>query len=103
VGAGNRRNRPPGNTDHRQQDLGEFGDEAFALPPDKPLTVGSYMPGDPPAAYVDAVGVGAPLPDAPLFLADGWHVPCPLESAYMRAWAVLPAMLKELIGPPAGV
>jgi hypothetical protein len=78
----------------------EFTDEPFDFLPEKPLTVASYIGGDLPTAYVDSVGVGDPLPSAPIFLTEYDHVPCPLESTYMQAWAVFPAMLKELLGPP---
>lgn len=80
----------------------EFGDEPFDFLPDKPLTVASYIGGDLPTAYVESVGVGDPLPPIPLFLTEYDHVPCPFDPTYMQAWAVFPAMLKELIVPPPG-
>jgi hypothetical protein len=80
----------------------EFGDEPFDFLPDKPLTVASYIGGDLPTAYVESVGVGDRLPAIPLFLTEYDHVPCPLDPTYEQAWAVFPAMLKELIeAPPA--
>lgn len=78
----------------------EFGDMPFEFLPAKPLTVASYIGGDLPTAYVEQVGVGDLLPSIPLFLTEYDHVPCPLEASYMQAWAVFPAMLKELIEPP---
>ncbi len=78
----------------------EFGDMPFELPSDKPLTVASYIGGDLPTAYVEPVGVGDPLPGIPLFLTKYDYVPCPLEVSYMQAWAVFPAMLKELMESP---
>lgn len=75
----------------------EFGDMPFDFLPDKPLTVASYIGGDSPTAYVESVGVGDPLPSIPLFLTEYVHVPCPLEATYMQAWAVFPAMLRELM------
>jgi hypothetical protein len=80
----------------------EFGDEPFEAPPGKPLTVASYIGGDLPTAYVESVGLGDPLPSPPIFLSETRYIPAPLEATYMRAWAVFPALLKELIDPPTG-
>jgi Protein of unknown function (DUF4058) len=78
----------------------ELGGEPFEMPPGKPLTVASYLGGDIPTAYVNSVAVGAPLPSLPIFLSDSetHYIPAPLESTYQQAWAVFPAILKELIG-----
>ncbi|HEX4610806.1 MAG TPA: DUF4058 family protein [Urbifossiella sp.] len=78
----------------------EFGDMPFDFLPDKPLTVASYIGGDLPTAYVDSVGVGDRLPAIPLFLTEYDHVPLPLEATYEQAWAMFPAMLKELFKTP---
>jgi hypothetical protein len=75
-------------------------DEPFDFLPDKPLTVASYVGGDLPTAYVESVGVGDRLPAIPLFLTEYDHVPCPLDATYDQAWAVFPAMLKEILEPP---
>jgi hypothetical protein len=80
----------------------EFGDEPFEAPPGKPLTVASYIGGDLPTAYVESVGLGDSLPSPPIFLSETRYIPAPLEATYMRAWAVFPALLKELIDPPTG-
>jgi Protein of unknown function (DUF4058) len=80
----------------------EFDDEPFEAPPGKSLTVASYIGGDLPTAYVDSVGLGDPLPSSPIFLSETRYIPAPLEATYMRAWAVFPAMLKEIIEPPTG-
>ena len=77
----------------------EFGDEPFEALPDKPLTVASYIGGDVPTAYVESVGLGDPLPSPPIFLSETRYIPAPLEATYMQAWAVFPALLKELIEP----
>jgi hypothetical protein len=79
----------------------EFDDEPFDFLPDKPLTVASYIGGDSPTAYVESVGVGDRLPAIPLFLTEFHHVPCPLDATYEQTWAVFPALLKELVEPPA--
>jgi hypothetical protein len=78
----------------------EFGDEPFEAPPGKPLIVASYLSGDSPTAYVDSVGLGEALPPSPIFLSETRYIPAPLESTYMRAWGVFPAMLKEVMGSP---
>ncbi len=80
----------------------EFGDEPFEAPPGQLLTVASYIGGDLPTAYVESVGIGDPLPSLPIFLSDSedYYVPAPLESTYTQAWAVYPALLKELIETP---
>ena len=78
----------------------EFSDEPFDFLPDKPLTVASYIGGDLPTAYVESVGVGDRLPAIPLFLTEYDYVPCPLDATYEQAWAVFPAMLKEILESP---
>ena len=78
----------------------EFNDEPFDFLPDKPLTIASYVGGDSPSAYVESVGVGDRLPAIPLFLTEADWVPCPLGPTYDQAWAVFPAMLKEIVGSP---
>jgi|SRR5579883_1725524 len=78
----------------------EFGDEPFDFLPDKPLTVASYIGGDMPTAYVESVGVGDRLPSLPIFLSETRYIPAPLEDTYQQAWAVFPALLKELIEVP---
>ena len=77
----------------------EFGGLAFEpRPADKPLTVASFDAGE-RIAYVDPVGVGDPLPDAPLFLAPGWYVNVPLERTYMASWAETPQPIRDEVAP----
>jgi hypothetical protein len=82
----------------------EFGDEPFDFLPERPLTVASYIGGDLPTAYVESVGEGDHLPAIPLFLTEYDYVPCPLDATYEQAWAVFPAMLKDVLeaGPQDG-
>lgn len=80
----------------------ELDDEPFEMPPGKPLIVASYLGGDIPTAYVESIGIGDPLPSLPIFLSETRYIPAPLETTYLEAWAVFPAMLKELIDPKAG-
>ena len=79
----------------------ELGDQPFVAPPGKPLIVASYIGGDIPTAYVESVGIGDTLPSLPIFLSETRYIPAPLEATYREAWAVFPAMLKELIEPTA--
>ncbi len=80
--------------------MDEYGHVPFAFDPAKPLTVASYEAGDLPTAYVDPLAVGDLLPSSPLFLTEDFHVPVPLEAAYMEAWTVYPRLLKAIIAPP---
>jgi hypothetical protein len=52
--------------------------------------------------YAEAVAVGQPLPDMPVFLRPAFHVPVPLERTYQTTWGHYPAALKEPIEGPAG-
>jgi hypothetical protein len=78
----------------------EVHEEPFELPADKPLTVASYSAGPVKVAYVEPVAVGDVLPDMPLFLEPGAHVPAPLEATYQRTWDVCPDALKEAVEAP---
>ena len=80
----------------------EFGDEPFEAPPGKLLTGASYLGGDLPTAYVESVEVGDPLPSPPIFLSETRYISAPLEATYLKAWAVFPALLKEVIDPTSG-
>lgn len=77
----------------------EFGDDSIQPTPDKPLTVASYIGGELPIVYANAVGVGDPLPSAPIFLSDGEYdyIPVPLEETYNQEWAAFPDDLKEIM------
>ncbi len=74
----------------------ELGDQPFDLLPEKPLSVASYIGGDIPSTYVESVGIGDELPSLPIVLSETRFIPAPLESTYQDAWAIFPAMLKEL-------
>ena len=75
----------------------QFEEGPFDPPPGQPLTVVSYLAGSPLTAYVDPVGIGDLLPSSPIFLSEDYYVPAPLESTYMQAWDVYPALLKDVI------
>lgn len=80
----------------------EIEEEPFDLPPEKPLTLASYVAGDAftglsTTAYVELIGVGDPLPDMPAYLDRRGYVPVPLEATYQAAWATCPADLREWV------
>ena len=68
----------------------EIEEKDFALPEGKDRILASYETGGVRACYVEPVGVGDILPDMPLFLANDWHVPVPLESTYQATWDASP-------------
>lgn len=81
----------------------EIAEEPFVLPPDKPLTLVAYEAGPVKVAYVEPVSVGESLPDMPLFLDRGIHVPAPLEASYRTTWDAFPAALKGLLEAPPSI
>jgi hypothetical protein len=76
------------------------GESLGTRPADKLLTVAAYDAGNELTAYVDALAVGALLPDAPLFLAPGWYVNVPLEQTYTASWDVTPKPIRDLVAAP---
>jgi Protein of unknown function (DUF4058) len=75
----------------------EFMDNEFSLAEDKPLTLAAYMSGPCPEAFVQPTAVGLPLPDMPLFLAEGVYVPVPLEATYGSAWEAVPEFWRNVL------
>ncbi len=76
---------------------GQFTDDPFELPSDKPLTLVAYEAGFSTRAYIETVGVGDPLPDMPLFLAPDHYILVPLEATYQAAWDTVPARWQRVI------
>ncbi len=72
----------------------EIEEKEFALPPGKDRILASYETGGVQACYVEPIRVGDILPDMPLFLANNWHVPVPLESTYQATWNACPEELR---------
>jgi hypothetical protein len=68
----------------------EIEEEDFLFPSGKDRILVSYETGGVRAAYVEPLGVGDVLPDMPLFLANDFHVPVPLELTYQAAWEAAP-------------
>lgn len=75
----------------------EFQDEPLTLPPDKPLTLASYVASVPKTAYVEFVGVGDELPEMPAYLDIDSYVRVPLEPTYQSAWASCPEDMREFV------
>ena len=48
-------------------------------------------------AFVEAVAVGDVLPEMPLFLQPGGHVPVALEETYQSAWRAVPRRWRSVI------
>jgi hypothetical protein len=75
----------------------EIEDRLFELPPDKPLTLATYVADVPIVAYVEPVGVGDVLPDMAAYLdPDNW-VPVPLEATYRTTWESCPEDMREAV------
>ena len=67
------------------------------LPAGRDRIVASYEVGGERVAYVEPVAVGAILPDMPLFLAAGLHIPVPLEATYCAAWDASPEEMRSAV------
>jgi hypothetical protein len=79
----------------------EFDEMTFELPAGKPLTIGAFVGGELPVAYIECVGVGEPLPSLPIFLSETRYIPAPLEATYLESWSKFPRQLKENMERPA--
>lgn len=79
----------------------ELADTSYSPTVDKRRTVAAYSAGPPPEAFVGPVGVGDPLPTAPLFLTGDRYIEVPLEEVYMEAWSGVPPRWRRVIDPPA--
>jgi hypothetical protein len=75
----------------------QIKDEEFLMPPDKRLTLASYLAGIRPEAFVELVAVGDRLTDMPIFLSLDEYVPVPLEGTYARAWEAVPSYWQEVV------
>lgn len=79
----------------------EVQDKPFELPQAKPLTLVAYECDSTTRAHIEALAVGDPLPDMPLFLEPGGHVLVPLESTYQTAFAGMPQRWRTVLESPA--
>jgi len=72
-------------------------DEEYTAPPGKGLTLAAYEAEMGVRAFVEALAVGDSLPEMPLFLKAGGHVPVALESTYQSAWEAVPQRWRSVI------
>ncbi|HVA45074.1 MAG TPA: DUF4058 family protein [Pirellulales bacterium] len=79
----------------------EMIDYDFHLPPERPLTVASYSAGGLKRAFVEAIGVGTPLPAMPLFLHEDRYVQAPLEATYQTAFDEIPRRWRDVLAARA--
>jgi hypothetical protein len=82
---------------------GEVQDKPFALPKDKPLTLVAYECDLTTRACIEAIAVGDPLPDMPLFVEPNTHVPVPLEATYQTAFAAMPRRWRTVLESSPGL
>ncbi len=75
----------------------ELDGQAFELPPDKPMTLASYVAADLKTAYVRPIGYNDVLPDMPAWLDQDNYVPIPLESTYRATWESCPEDMREVV------
>jgi hypothetical protein len=75
----------------------ELTGREYQAPADKPLTLAAYESEAVVRAFVEAVAVGDPLLEMPLFLKRGGHVPVDLETTYQAAWEAVPARWRAVI------
>jgi hypothetical protein len=78
---------------------GEVEDKPFVLPADKPLTFVAYECDLKTRAFIEPISVGDSLPDMPLFVEPGRHIPVPLETTYQAAFAAMPRRWRTVLEP----
>jgi len=72
-------------------------DEEYKAPSGKPLTLAAYEAEMGVRAFVEPVAVGDTLPEMPLFLKAGGHVPVAVQSTYESAWEAVPLRWRSVI------
>ncbi len=77
-------------------------DEPLRCPTERPLALVSYECAERIRVWMECLSVGEVLPDMPVFLEPGAHIPVPLEPTSDAAWQGMPAGWREVISPPAG-
>jgi len=75
----------------------ELSGQPYAAPVDKPLTLVAYESGANLRAWVEPIAVADSLPDMPLFLEPGAHVPVPLERTYQQAFDAVPRRWRTVL------
>lgn len=69
----------------------------YHVPADEPATLASYAAGPPVEIYVEHIGVGAQLPEMPLFFHSERYINVPLEPTYQAAYGRMPAFWREVL------
>jgi Protein of unknown function (DUF4058) len=72
-------------------------DEEYKAPSGKPLTLAAYEAEMGVRAFVEPVAVGDTLPEMPLFLKAGEHVPVAVELTYESAWEAVPLRWRTVV------
>jgi hypothetical protein len=75
----------------------ELGDDSYAMPAGKPLTLAAYTANGIPRAYVQPLAVGEPLAPMPLFLIPEVYVNVPLEETYEPAYRSVPQRWRRVL------
>jgi hypothetical protein len=75
----------------------EQSDSPYDVPADAPLTTVSFAAGPRIEVFAEFLGVGAVLPDMPLFLRPDLYVNAPLESTYQAAYHGMPAFWRDVL------
>jgi hypothetical protein len=78
----------------------EVEDKPFLLPAGKRLTLAAYECDLTTRAYIEIIGVGDRLPNMPLFLEPGVHVPVPLDATYQTAFDAMPRRWRNVLETP---
>jgi hypothetical protein len=78
----------------------ELGDDSYAAPSEKPLTLAAYSAGPTKKAYVEPFAVGDSLTAMPLFLTTSTYVSVPLEETYHEAYRGGPRRWRGILGSP---
>lgn len=75
----------------------DLSDEVYDLPAEEPLTLASYAAGQEVEVYLEHIGVGAVLPEMPLFLRPDRYINVPLEPTYQAAYQGMPAFWRAIL------
>ncbi len=75
----------------------ELGGEPYVAPPEKPLTLASYVGGIPCRAYVEPVAVGDVMIPMPLFLSPTNYISVSLEETCQQAYRGVPKKWKQVL------
>ena len=81
------------------RELLEDGEESAPddRPADEPLSLVSYVAGQPVDAYFESLALGRSLPDMPLFLQADRYINVPLEATYQAAFQGEPFYWRDIL------